>query len=81
MATDLKVSNIPAEKSRVLASAVEGKAVTTKVYCTLCTRTVDAAVSVAINTIGKRRLAVTPGQKCRHCAASLDAAYVFANLS
>lgn len=57
------------------------KAFATKVYCTLCTRTVEATVAVTFNMFGKRRWGVRPGQKCQHCGASLDAAYVLGNLS
>ncbi len=52
-----------------------------KVYCTLCTRTVEAAVGLISTLTGKRRLAVQPSQKCPNCGASLDAAFVLGNLS
>ena len=52
-----------------------------KVYCTLCTRTVEANVAPGTNMVGKRQLVVLPGQKCPRCAAPLDAAFVFNNLS
>lgn len=57
------------------------KALVTRVYCTLCTRTVEATVGLTANMIGKRRWGVAPGQKCKHCGASLDAAYVLGNMS
>jgi hypothetical protein len=53
----------------------------TKVYCTLCTRTVEATVGITQSVIGKRRWGVEPGQRCKHCGASLDAAYVLGNMS
>jgi hypothetical protein len=72
---------VRAEQETAASSTPKLKELVTKVYCTLCTRTVDANVSVTVNTIGKRRLGVRPGQKCRHCGGSLDAAYVLGNLS
>jgi hypothetical protein len=48
-----------------------------KVYCTLCTRTVDAEVAVQPNLVyRKANLRVIPGQKCPRCSSSLDAAFV-----
>ena len=48
-----------------------------KVYCTLCTRTVDAAVVVEPNLVyRKANLRVIAGQKCPRCSSSLDAAFV-----
>jgi hypothetical protein len=51
-----------------------------KVYCTLCTRTVDAEITIQPRA-GKRDtgLHATSGQKCPRCAASLDAAFVIPN--
>jgi hypothetical protein len=43
-----------------------------KVYCPICTHTVDAQVQHA-----DRRTFVTPGQKCPRCRGSLDAGYIF----
>jgi hypothetical protein len=44
---------------------------TAKVYCPMCTHTVDATVEVhARNTRVKR------GQKCARCSGSLDAGYI-----
>lgn len=43
-----------------------------KVYCPICTHTVDAQLQR-----GERHLQVTPGQRCPRCAGSLDAAYIF----
>lgn len=80
MAAALKTKNFATEK-KDLTEAAEGRGVGTNVYCTLCTRTVDAIVTVVTNTIGKRRLGVKPGQKCSRCGGSLDAAYVLGNLS
>ena len=43
-----------------------------KVYCPMCTHTVDAQ----IEHVGKRAQ-VQAGQKCPRCAASLDAGFIF----
>lgn len=48
-----------------------------KVYCPMCTHTVDARIQPAPQPSGVRRPIVTPGQKCPHCSASLDAGYIF----
>jgi uncharacterized protein (UPF0212 family) len=48
-----------------------------KVYCTLCTRTVEAEVVSAESR--RSPLRVAPGQKCPRCSASLDAAFVIAS--
>ncbi len=67
----------PAEQN----TSAKVKALVTKVYCTLCTRTVEATVGITASVIGKRRWGVEPGQRCQHCGASLDAAYVLGNMS
>ena len=67
-----------------MATAVKdlrGKMIRTKVHCTLCTRTVEALVGLTTRLWGRRRLAVSPGQKCSRCEAPLDAAFVLSNLS
>lgn len=65
-----------------MATAVKARpSLAVKVYCTLCTRTVEAVVRLTTSIVGKRRLAVAPGQKCPHCTGSLDAAYVLNNMS
>ena len=76
--TTLKTKNLMTKSK---ASEAPASTVASKAYCTLCTRTVDAAVSVATNSIGRKYMRVTPGQKCPRCAGSLDAAYVMSNLS
>ena len=43
-----------------------------KVYCPICTHTVQALVVEY-----HRQSVVQTGQKCPHCAAALDAGYVF----
>ncbi len=66
-----------------MATAVKdlrGKTIRTKVYCTLCTRTVEAWVGLTTSVVGRRRLAVSPGQKCPRCEAPLDAAFVLNKL-
>lgn len=54
----------------------QAKTETGKVYCPICTHTVDAQV-YRIRGRYARRLAVKPGQRCPHCAAPLDAGYIF----
>ncbi len=50
---------------------------TAKVYCPMCTHTVEAAIQRDATAITlKRRAFVTPGQKCPNCSASLDAGYI-----
>jgi len=51
-----------------------------KVYCTSCTRTVEAEIVIHLRP-GSRSasLHATPGQKCPRCSALLDAAFVMAN--
>jgi hypothetical protein len=44
-----------------------------KVYCPMCTHTVEARIQ---RPASARRAFVTPGQKCPHCSASLDAGYI-----
>jgi uncharacterized Zn finger protein (UPF0148 family) len=41
------------------------------VYCPICTHTVHAVVEVS-----RRSARVKPGQRCKRCLASLDAAHV-----
>jgi hypothetical protein len=50
------------------------------VYCTLCTRAVEAVAEFSPNGVGKRRMVVQPRQRCPRCGASLDAAFVLDNL-
>jgi len=45
-----------------------------KVYCPICTHTVEAEIHVETQ---HRRAFVRPGQKCPRCAGSLDAGYIF----
>lgn len=48
-----------------------------KAYCTLCTRTVDAALTLQQDPRTRQaRLRAAAGQRCPRCAASLDAAFV-----
>jgi hypothetical protein len=44
-----------------------------KVYCPMCTHTVEAEIQ---RHVAKHRHIVTPGQKCPHCCASLDAGFI-----
>jgi len=50
---------------------------TGKVYCPMCTHTVEAEIQPTLIRTA-RRSSVKPGQKCPHCSASLDAGYIFA---
>jgi hypothetical protein len=47
-------------------------AVTGKVYCPICTHTVDAEIEPR-----QPHPIVKPGQKCARCSGSLDAGYIF----
>ena len=47
-----------------------------KVYCTSCTRNVDADVITQASVNSRLRLRAVFGQKCPRCASSLDAAFV-----
>ena len=59
------------------ATVLEGVKSFGKVYCTLCTRTVEAEVMVQSNLVyRKASLRVVSGQKCPRCSSSLDAAFV-----
>ncbi len=82
MPTTLKTKSL-SSRSKALedSNTSHGRMLGSKAYCTLCTRTVDATVSVGTNSIGKKYLRVTPGQKCPRCSGPLDAAYVLSNLS
>ena len=79
MPTTLKTKNLTRNKAAETATLAEVRP--SKVYCTLCTRTVDASVTVGSNMLGRRQLRVVAGQKCPRCSGSLDAAYVLSNLS
>ena len=79
MPTALKTKNFSAKKAAETATTADIRP--SKVYCTLCTRTIDANVTVGSNSLGRRHLRVVPGQKCPRCSGSLDAAYVLSNLS
>lgn len=58
-----------------MATLLESKVLRARVYCPICTHTVEADV-VAAERGWKRKLKVDEGQRCRRCSASLDAAYV-----
>lgn len=47
-----------------------------KVYCPICTHTVEADV-----VLRERRAIVRPGQKCPRCLGSLDAGYILPPVS
>jgi hypothetical protein len=46
-----------------------------RVYCPICTHTVDATVERAPKRIRKQHY-VKPGQKCPRCSGSLDAGQI-----
>jgi len=50
---------------------VAPKSTTGRVYCYICTHTVDADV-----VLERKSGYVKPGQKCARCNSSLDAGYV-----
>ena len=52
-------------------SPIEIRTASGKVYCPICTQTVD----VTVRTNGKRA-AVVAGQKCPRCSGSIDAGIV-----
>jgi hypothetical protein len=53
---------------------------TAKVYCPMCTHTVDAEIQRPPFK-SARRPVVKPGQKCQHCSAALDAGYIMSPIS
>ncbi len=57
---------------RKQAHAESSNATLGKVYCPICTHTVEAELER-----GENRIQVRPGQKCPRCAGSLDAGYIF----
>lgn len=80
----LKVHQMPVPKvprTELREAAVLVRPCVTKVYCTLCTRAVEAVAEFSGNGVGKKRMVVQPRQRCPHCGASLDAAFVLDNLS
>jgi len=80
----LKVRQMPLRrvvKSGATDAVAQAGSFVTQVYCTLCTRAVEAVAEFSPNGVGKRRMVVQPRQRCPHCGASLDAAFVLDNLS
>ncbi len=78
-----KIRQMPAArapKNEPAECAEQARTFVTKVYCTLCTRTVEAAAEFGVNGLGKKRMVVQARQRCPHCGASLDAAFVLDNL-
>jgi len=62
------------------SAVLEGRKSFGKVYCTLCTRTVEAEITIQPRAARRDGgLHATSGQKCPRCAASLDAAFVIVN--
>ncbi|MBI3695623.1 MAG: hypothetical protein HY238_12390 [Acidobacteria bacterium] len=58
-----------------MATLLESKVLRARVYCPICTRTVEADV-VSLDRGWNRKMRVAEGQKCPRCSAALDAAYV-----
>jgi C4-type Zn-finger protein len=58
-----------------MATLLDSKVLRARVYCPICTHTVEAEV-VALETGYRRKMKVIEGQKCRRCSAALDAAYI-----
>lgn len=78
-----KVKHMPPpapSKGERMTNGAEAKAFVTKVYCTLCTRTVEAVAEFKTNGNGKKHMVVQARQRCPRCGAFLDAAFVLCNL-
>ena len=58
-----------------MATLLESKVLRARVYCPICTRTVEAD-AVSLDRGWNRKVRVAPGQKCPRCSSVLDAAYV-----
>jgi len=58
-----------------MAALLDSKVLQARVYCPICTHTVEADV-VAVEHGLRRKMRVVVGQRCRRCDAALDAAYV-----
>ena len=59
----------------IMAALSEQNLIQARVYCPICTHTVDADAVVLERGL-RRKLQVVEGQRCRRCNATLDAAYV-----
>ncbi|HYM10737.1 MAG TPA: hypothetical protein VEU62_08390 [Bryobacterales bacterium] len=59
-----------------MATLLEGKVLRARVYCPICTHTVEAEVVPVESDWNRNKMRVTEGQKCRRCSAPLDAAYI-----
>jgi uncharacterized Zn finger protein (UPF0148 family) len=58
-----------------MAALLDRKTMTGRVYCPICTHTVEAEVTPVDRGI-TRKMKVVAGQKCRRCSGLLDAAYI-----
>ena len=58
-----------------MATLLESKVLQARVYCPICTHTVEAEV-VPVEQGWGRKMKVVEGQRCRRCSTLLDAAYV-----
>ena len=58
-----------------MAALLERKLVTGRVYCPICTHTVEADLMPVERGL-TRTMKVLPGQKCGRCSGLLDAAYI-----
>ena len=59
-----------------MATVLESKALRARVYCPICTHTVEADVVAVDRDHWNRKMKVAKGQRCRRCSTSLDAAYI-----
>lgn len=79
----LKVRQMPLRKvlePGATDAVAQAGSFVTQVYCTLCTRAVEAVAEFSPNGVGKKRMVAQPRQRCPRCGASLDAAFVLDNL-
>ena len=58
-----------------MAALLDSKVIQGRVYCPICTHTVEAEVT-AVEQGLRRKMQVVKGQRCGRCHAALDAAYV-----
>ena len=58
-----------------MATLLEQKILRARVYCPICTHTVEADV-VAVETGLRHKMKVIEGQRCQRCSTKLDAAYI-----
>lgn len=59
-----------------MATLLENKVLRARVYCPICTHTVEAEVAAVESAWNRSKMRVIEGQRCRRCSAPLDAAYI-----